>query len=62
MNFPGLRLSWFVYRGAGTVTFDPEQTKVWQDTRPDANSMGAVLGASAGTCGWKVGGAAGVLR
>ncbi len=38
MNFPGLRLSWFVYRGAGTVTFDPEQTKVWQDTRPDANS------------------------
>ena len=25
----GLRLSWYVYRGAGTVTFDPEQTKVW---------------------------------
>ena len=38
LNYPGLRLSWFVYRGASTVTFTPEQTKVWQDTRPDANS------------------------
>jgi hypothetical protein len=37
-NPTGLRLSWFVYRGAGKVTFSPEQTKVWQDTRPDANS------------------------
>ncbi len=37
-NATGLRLSWFVYRGAGKVTFNPEQTKVWQDTRPDANS------------------------
>jgi hypothetical protein len=34
----GLRLSWFVYRGAGKVTFSPEQFKVWQDTRADANS------------------------
>lgn len=34
----GLRLSWFVYRGAGKVTFNPEQFKVWQDTRTDANS------------------------
>jgi hypothetical protein len=34
----GLRLSWFVYRGAGKVTFNPEQFKVWQDTRADANS------------------------
>ena len=37
-NRTGLRLSWFVYRGAGKVTFNPEQTKVWQDTRADANS------------------------
>ena len=29
----GLHLSWFVYRGAGNVAFDPEQTKSWEDTR-----------------------------
>ena len=34
----GLRLSWFVYRGAGGVTFDPPQIKVWEDTRPNSNS------------------------
>ncbi|MAM85676.1 MAG: hypothetical protein CL489_00080 [Acidobacteria bacterium] len=34
----GLRLSWFVYRGAGQVTFDPLQAKVWEDTRDGANS------------------------
>jgi hypothetical protein len=34
----GLRLSWFVYRGANTVTFTPEQAKVWEDTRAGANS------------------------
>jgi hypothetical protein len=34
----GLRLSWFVYRGAGNVAFDPVQTKVWEDTRDNANS------------------------
>jgi hypothetical protein len=34
----GLRLSWFVYRGAGKVTFDPPQTKVWEDTRDGGNS------------------------
>ncbi len=35
----GLRLSWFVYRGPGhDVTFDPPQTKVWEDTRPNSNS------------------------
>ena len=34
----GLRLSWFVYRGNGTVVFDPIQTKVWEDTRDNANS------------------------
>ncbi len=34
----GLRLSWFVYRGAGPVSFDPSQTKVWEDTRDGGNS------------------------
>jgi hypothetical protein len=34
----GLRLSWFQYRGPGTVTFDPEQTKVWEDRRDGGNS------------------------
>ena len=37
-NPNGLRLSWFVYRGNGAVSFDPVQMKVWQDTRPYANS------------------------
>src|SRR5690606_9830973 len=34
----GLRGSWFVYRGPSTDAFDPEQTKVWEDTRAGANS------------------------
>jgi hypothetical protein len=34
----GLRVSWFVYRGPNAVVFDPEQTKVWEDTRAGANS------------------------
>jgi hypothetical protein len=34
----GLHLSWFVYRGSGKVTFDPEQIKSWEDTRTGANS------------------------
>jgi len=35
----GLRLSFFVYRGAGTaVTFDPPQTEVWEDTRDGGHS------------------------
>jgi hypothetical protein len=34
----GLHLSWFVYRGAGPVTFEPEQIKSWEDTRAGANS------------------------
>ena len=34
----GLHLSWFVYRGAGPVHFDPEQIKSWEDTRVGANS------------------------
>jgi hypothetical protein len=34
----GLRFSWFKYRGAGPVTFDPPQTKVWEDHRDGGNS------------------------
>ena len=34
----GHRLSWFVYRGAGGVTFDPPQIKVWEDTRDTGES------------------------
>jgi hypothetical protein len=34
----GLHLSWFVYRGAGNVSFDQPQVKVWEDTRAGANS------------------------
>jgi hypothetical protein len=34
----GLRVSWFVYRGAGKVTFSPAQIKVWEDHRDGANS------------------------
>jgi hypothetical protein len=38
----GLRFSWFHYRGPGTVTFDPPQTKVWQDTRDGGSSPWSV--------------------
>ena len=34
----GLRVAWFVYRGAGTVAFAPEQFQVWEDRRVGANS------------------------
>lgn len=35
----GLRVTWFVYRGAGDkVTFDPPQFKVYPDKRPGGNS------------------------
>jgi hypothetical protein len=34
----GLRFAWFVYRGAGTVTFDPPQISVWEDLREGRNS------------------------
>ncbi len=34
----GHRFSWSVYRGAGEVTFDPPQTKVWEDTRDTGGS------------------------
>ena len=39
----GLHISWFVYRGAGKVTFDPPQIKAWEDTRAGANSPWAPL-------------------
>lgn len=29
----GLRVAWFVYRGAGKVTFEPEQFKVYMDVK-----------------------------
>jgi hypothetical protein len=34
----GLRLSWFTYRGAAKIQYDPPQTKVWQDHRDGGNS------------------------
>lgn len=39
----GLFLSWNVYRGAGNVTFDPPQSKPWEDTRAGANSPWGAL-------------------
>jgi hypothetical protein len=39
----GLHLSWFVYRGVGRATFEPAQTKAWEDTRVGANSPWAPL-------------------
>lgn len=34
----GLRMSWFVHRGPGGVTFDPPQISHWEDTRVGRNS------------------------
>lgn len=39
----GLHLSWFVYRGDGSVSFEPAQVKVWEETRTGANSPWAPL-------------------
>jgi hypothetical protein len=39
----GLHAAWFVYRGAGKVTFDPPQVEPWEDTRTGANSPWAPL-------------------
>jgi hypothetical protein len=39
----GLHLAWFVYRGAGKVTFEPSQVKTWEDTRATANSPWAPI-------------------
>src|SRR6185369_8150075 len=42
----GLRLSWFVLRGSGKVTFNPPQTEVWEDSRENRNSPWSI--------GWRV--------
>lgn len=34
----GLHVGWFVYRGAGAVTFDTDQVETWEDTRTGGNS------------------------
>ena len=34
----GLRLAWFVYRGAGEVAFEPKQFRAWEDTREGSDS------------------------
>jgi hypothetical protein len=39
----GLHASWFIYRGAGKVTFDPPQIASWEDTRTGGNSPWAPL-------------------
>ena len=39
----GLHLSWLVYRGSGSVKFDPPQIEPWEDTRTGANSPWAPL-------------------
>jgi hypothetical protein len=39
----GLHHSYYVYRGAGEVTFSPAQIKVWEDTRAGANSPWAPI-------------------
>ena len=39
----GLHVTWFLYRGPGSVTFDPPQIKAWEDTRAGANSPWAPI-------------------
>jgi hypothetical protein len=39
----GLWVSCYLYRGPGKVTFDPIQSKTWEDTRAGANSQWAPL-------------------
>lgn len=34
----GLHVSWYLYRGPGTVTFDKDQIATWEDTRTGGNS------------------------
>ena len=34
----GHRMAWFVYRGAGEVTFEPPQAQTWEDTRDGGDS------------------------
>jgi len=42
-KYNGLFNSWVVYRGTGNVNFDPPQIKLWEDTRPAANSPWSAL-------------------
>ena len=52
----GLRLAWFVYRGAGQVTFEPEQFRAWEDTREGLGlAVGARLDGSATPTGRQMG-------
>lgn len=39
----GLHVTWHVYRGAGKVTFSPDQVMAWEDTRAGANSPWAPI-------------------
>ena len=39
----GLHHAYYVYRGAGDVSFSPAQIKVWEDTRAGANSPWAPI-------------------
>ena len=39
----GLHVTWYVYRGAGKVTFTPDQVMAWEDTRTGANSPWAPI-------------------
>ena len=39
----GLHVTWFLYRGPGSVSFDPPQIKAWEDTRAGANSPWAPI-------------------
>ena len=39
----GLHATWHVYRGAGEVTFSPDQIMAWEDTRAGANSPWAPI-------------------
>jgi hypothetical protein len=39
----GLHVGWYVYRGAGEVTFDQDQIASWEDTRTGGNSPWAPL-------------------
>ena len=52
----GLRVSWFVYRGAGKVTFAPRQFNAWEDDRDGRDLAGILgLGNASGAAGQHVG-------
>lgn len=37
-SWNGLRVSWFVYRGAANIAFEPRQIDTWEDSREGGNS------------------------